>query len=250
MKVILSPAKTLDFTTSLPTQKCTEGMFLNQAQIIQKVLKEKSPQELAELMHISNNLAQLNYERNQAWQLPFDTTQARAAVYAFKGDVYIGLDAYSIKNIDVMQSKLLILSGLYGLLRPLDLIMPYRLEMGTDLPIDTNKNLYQFWKTTLTDKLNQETQETIPLINLASKEYSNAIDFKKIKAPVQHIEFKEFKEGKYKIISFFAKKARGMMARYIIDNNISDIEQLKFFDTEGYQYDDNLSSEDKLVFVR
>ncbi|MDO4729101.1 MAG: peroxide stress protein YaaA [Bacteroidota bacterium] len=250
MKIIISPAKTLDYTTKLPVEKYTEAMFLKQAEIIQSVLKEKSPKELSEMMHISDNLAQLNYERNQEWELPFDSTQARPAVYAFKGDVYIGLDAYTIDSVNVMQDKLRILSGLYGLLRPLDLILPYRLEMGTNLPINNDKNLYHFWKNIITEQLNQETKETIPLINLASKEYSDAVDFKKIKAPVIHIEFKEFKDGKYKTISFFAKKARGMMARYIIENNLSAIEQLKFFNIDGYQYDDNQSSENKFLFVR
>ncbi len=252
MKIIISPAKSLDFKTQLPTQKFSESRFLKHSESIQKVLKKKSPKELSELMSISDKLAELNYTRNQEWSLPFSAENARPAVYAFNGDVYTGLDAYTIANdkLDVLQQKLRILSGLYGVLKPLDLIQPYRLEMGTNLQIGKAKNLYEFWKKTVTDSLNDELSENELFVNLASKEYSDAIDFKALKAKVITPEFKDYKDGKLKIISFFAKKARGLMVRYIIDNNCETIEDLKGFNYDNYGFDQNLSEGNKLVFTR
>ena len=252
MKIIISPAKSLDFETQLPTQKFSESSFLKQSETIQKVLKKKSPKELSELMSISDKLAELNYTRNQEWSLPFSTENARPAVYAFNGDVYTGLDAYTIPNdkLDVLQEKLRILSGLYGVLKPLDLIQPYRLEMGTNLQIGKAKNLYEYWKKTVTDSLNNELSENELFINLASKEYSDVIDFKALKAKVVVPEFKDYKDGKLKMISFFAKKARGLMVRYIIDNNCETIEDLKGFNYDNYGFDQNLSEGNKLVFTR
>ncbi|MBN9283798.1 MULTISPECIES: peroxide stress protein YaaA [Flavobacterium] len=252
MKIVISPAKSLDFETQLPTKQYTEGNFLKEANTVHKVLKKKKPKELSELMAISEKLADLNWQRNQEWATPFTPENARPAVYAFNGDVYIGLDAYSLpeEKLEVLQDKLRILSGLYGLLKPLDLIQPYRLEMGTRLPIGKSKDLYEFWKTKLTKALNAELKKDELFINLASNEYFSAIDKKALKVPVITPEFKDYKDGKLKMISFFAKKARGMMVRYIIETNAETIEDLKGFNYEGYQYDANLSKGHTLVFTR
>ena len=252
MKLVLSPAKSLDFESKLPTENYTEAQFLNQSEKISKVLKKKSAKGISELMHVSDALGQLNYERNQDWQLPFTTENARQAAYAFSGDVYKGLDAYTISKdkIDVLQEKVRILSGLYGILKPLDLIQPYRLEMGTKLPIGTKKNLYEFWKKDVVKALNEELQDDEVFVNLASKEYFKAIDVKALKVPVVTVDFKEFKNGKYKIVAFYAKLARGLMARYIVDTNAKTIDDLKGFKTEGYGLSDELSSKNHLVFTR
>jgi hypothetical protein len=252
MKIVISPAKSLDFETQLPTNKHTQGVFLEEAAKINTVLKKKSPKKLSELMSISTNLGELNWQRNQNWQLPFTLKNARQAIYAFKGDVYIGLDAYSLSlsKLDELQNKLRILSGQYGLLKPLDLIQPYRLEMGTKLTIGVKKDLYQFWDKKITNQLNQELVENELFINLASNEYFKVIKPTLLKAKIITPVFKDYKNGKLKIISFFAKKARGLMVRYIIDNSIENIEDLKGFDYEGYAFDSNLSSENELVFTR
>ena len=203
-------------------------------------------------MSISDKLADLNWKRNQDWKTPFTTSNARPAVYTFDGDVYIGLDAYSlpIKKIQALQDNLRILSGLYGILKPLDLIQAYRLEMGAKLPIGESKNLYEFWKPTITAALNKELKEGELFVNLASNEYFSAIDVKALKVPVITPEFKDYKNGKLKIISFFAKKARGMMVRYIVDTNAQTIDDLKGFNYDGYQLDANLSEGNNLVFTR
>ena len=252
MKIVISPAKSLNFEKQLPTSRFTEPKFLKEATTIQKTLKKKKPKQLMELMDISDKLAELNWQRNQAWQTPFTTDNARAAVYAFDGDVYQGLDVYTLAEdkLDVLQDKLRILSGLYGLLQPLDLMQPYRLEMGTTLPIGKNKNLYEFWKKTVTKSLNEELTKDELFVNLASNEYFSAVDTKTLKVPVITPEFKDFKDGKLKMISFFAKKARGLMVRYIIDNDIETLEGLKGFNYEGYSFDASLSSGNKLVFTR
>ena len=252
MKIVISPAKSLNFEKELPTQKYSEASFLKEARQVHKVLKEKKPAELSELMHISEKLADLNWQRNQDWKTPFTTENARPAIFTFDGDVYTGLDAYSIpiEKLDVLQDSLRILSGLYGLLKPLDLMQAYRLEMGTKLPIGESKNLYEFWKTTLTKALNKELEKDELFINLASTEYFSAIDVKALKVPVITPEFKDYKNGKLKIISFFAKKARGLMVRYIIDTNAQTIDDLKGFNYEGYQFDANLSKGNHLVFTR
>lgn len=252
MKIVISPAKSLDFETQLPTNKHTQGVFLEEAAKINTVLKKKTPKKLSELMNISANLGELNWQRNQNWQLPFTLENARQTIYAFKGDVYIGLDAYSLSHLklDELQNKLRILSGQYGLLKPLDLIQPYRLEMGTKLTIGVKKDLYQFWDKKITNQLNQELVENELFINLASNEYFKVIKPTLLKAKIITPVFKDYKNGKLKIISFFAKKARGLMVRYIIDNSIENIEDLKGFDYEGYAFDSNLSSENELVFTR
>lgn len=252
MKIIVSPAKTLDYESELPTKKHTQPVFLTQSRTVHKVLKTKKPAELMELMHISENLADLNWQRNKKWKTPFTEENARPAVYAFAGDVYTGLDAYSlpVDKLDDLQHKLRILSGLYGLLKPLDLIQPYRLEMGTSMAVGESDNLYRFWKERLTSALNKELKKGEILVNLASKEYSDAIDLKKIKVQVITPEFKDYKNGKLAMISFFAKKARGMMVRYIIENDITDAKGLEGFDYEGYRFDPNLSKPNHPVFTR
>jgi len=252
MKIVISPAKSLNFEKVLPKVKHSEALFLKEARQVHKILKQKSPAALSKLMDISDKLADLNWKRNQDWKTPFNPENARQAVFAFDGDVYTGLDAYSIpmEKWDDLQECLRILSGLYGLLKPLDLIQAYRLEMGTKLPIGESKNLYDFWKTTVTKSLNKELKKGELLINLASNEYFSAVDVKALKVPVITPEFKDYKNGKLKIISFFAKKARGMMVRYIIDTNAKTVDDLKGFNYEGYQFDANLSKGNHLVFTR
>lgn len=252
MKIVISPAKSLNFDKELPTDRFSESLFLKESKLVHKELKTKTPNELADLMHISEKLADLNWQRNQDWKPPFSPQNARPAIYTFDGDVYTGLDAFSISldKLDLLQDRLRILSGLYGLLKPLDLIQAYRLEMGTKMPFGTNKNLYDFWKPTLAKALNDELKSDELFVNLASTEYFSAVDVKALKVPVITPEFKDFKNGKLKIISFFAKKARGMMVRYIIDTQAETIEDLKGFDYDGYQFDQNLSSGNQLVFTR
>ncbi|RYJ51474.1 peroxide stress protein YaaA [Flavobacterium petrolei] len=252
MKIVISPAKSLDFDKNLPTALHSEPLFLKESQQVHKVLKEKKPADLSDLMSISDKLADLNWKRNQDWKTPFTTSNSRPAIYTFDGDVYIGLDAYSIseKKIADLQDRLRILSGLYGLLKPLDLIQAYRLEMGTKLPIGDSKNLYEFWKPIITKALNKELEDGELFVNLASTEYFSAIDVKALNVPVITPEFKDYKNGKLKIISFFAKKARGMMVRYIIDTDAQTIDDLKGFNYDGYQFDANLSEGNRLVFTR
>lgn len=252
MKIVISPAKSLNLDKELPTSLFSEAVFVKQAETIQKTLKKKKPKQLMDLMDISEKLAELNWQRNQDWQLPFTPENARPAIYTFDGEVYTGLDVYSLSayKIGVLQNKLRILSGLYGVLKPLDLMQAYRLEMGTSIAIGTKKNLYEFWKKTLTDELNSELKKDELFVNLASNEYFSAVDAKKLKVPVITPEFKDYKDGKLKMISFFAKKARGLMVRYIIDTNAETIDDLKGFNYEGYAFDSNLSEGNKLVFTR
>ena len=252
MKIVISPAKSLNFDKILPTANFSEALFLKEARQVHKALKQKSPNVLSGLMDISEKLADLNWQRNQDWKTPFKPENARPALFTFDGDVYTGLDAYSIpiEKLETLQNSLRILSGLYGILKPLDLIQAYRLEMGTKLVIGESDNLYKFWKTTLTKALNKELEKDELFINLASNEYFSVIDVKALKVPVITPEFKDYKNGKLKIISFFAKKARGMMVRYIIDTNAKTIDDLKGFNYEGYQFDANLSAGNHLVFTR
>ena len=252
MKVLLSPAKSLDFKSKLPTEKNSFLCFEKEAEYLNSILKTKSPKDLSELMGISSKIADLNYERNHEWSLPFTKKNSRQAVYAFSGDVYKGLDAYSIdtNKIDFMDSTVRIISGLYGIIKPLDLIQPYRLEMGTKLSFDSNKNLYDYWREKITNQLNSELSENEPVLNLASNEYFKAIDTKVIKSDVYSVNFKQLKNGEYKTIAIYSKKARGMMTRFIIDNKITEIKDLKMFDYDGYMFSKNLSDHKKMVFVR
>lgn len=252
MKIVISPAKSLNFEKEIPTSTYSEPEFLKQAATIQRTLKKKKPKMLMQLMDISDKLAELNWQRNQDWHIPFTNENARPAVYTFDGDVYQGLDIYTLPadKLEILQDKLRILSGLYGLLKPLDLMQAYRLEMGTSLPIGKNKNLYEFWKKTITKALNSELKKDELFVNLASNEYFSAVDAKALKVPVVTPEFKDYKDGKLKMISFFAKKARGMMVRYIIDTNAETIDDLKGFNYDGYVFDANLSKGNTLVFTR
>ncbi|WP_109097800.1 peroxide stress protein YaaA [Aquimarina sp. AU58] len=253
MKIVISPAKSLDFETTLPTQQYTTPAFLTEIEKLNGVLKKKTPKKLSDLMSISDKLAQLNWQRNQEFHLPFTKENARPAVYSFNGDVYIGLDAYTIpeKKLDTLQDQLRILSGLYGVLKPLDLMQPYRLEMGTKLKVGRKNNLYEFWKKTITQYFNDELQDDELFINLASNEYFSVIDKKALKVPVITPQFKDWKGDKLKMISFFAKKARGMMVRYIIDTGAETIEDLKGFNYEGYGFSEEYTTKpNELVFVR
>lgn len=252
MKIVISPAKSMDFETSVPTSETSEAKFLAEAQRLNKLLKKKSARSLSKLMSISDALGQLNYERNQQWNLPFTSDNAKQAVYAFSGDVYRGMDVYTLpkKKIAHMQNSLRIISGLYGLLKPLDLIQAYRLEMGTRMPVGVKKNLYEFWKKKITSSLNEEMQEGELLINLASNEYFKAIDTKVLNAQVVTPVFKDLKNGEYKTIMTFAKLARGYMTRYLLDHPTDSFEDLKGFNYEGYGYSEELSRGNELVFIR
>lgn len=252
MKLVLSPAKSLNFESELPITLNTEAQFLKQSERLNKILKKKSAKSLSKLMSISDALGQLNYERNQSWELPFTSDNSRPAAYAFNGDVYRGLDAYTIsqEKMETLQNTVRILSGLYGVLKPTDLIQPYRLEMGTKLPVGTKKNLYEFWKKDITKALNEELEDGELFLNLASNEYFKAIDAKALKVPVITANFKDFKNGEYKMISFFAKAARGLMARYVVDTNAKTIDDLKGFNYEGYNFSEPMSSEKELIFIR
>jgi len=252
MKIVISPAKSLDFELNAPTSLHTKSMFLEESAILNAVLKKKTAKKLSELMKISANLGQLNYERNQAWNLPFTLENAKQAIYAFKGDVYRGLDIASISQdkMPQLQDKLRILSGQYGILKPLDLMQAYRLEMSTKLKVRSKDNLYQFWGSKITDALNDEMTDDELFINLASNEYFKVIKPKELKVPVITPIFKEYKNGIYKTIAIFAKLARGSMTRYIIENDIETIEGLKRFNTDKYGFDSKLSTETELVFTR
>lgn len=254
MLALISPAKTLDYETALPTDTYTQPRLLEQSQQLIDVCRKLSATEIASLMTVSEKIANLNVERFRDWNAEFDFSNARQALFAFKGDVYTGLDAYHLKDhdIDFAQQHLRMLSGLYGLLRPLDLMMPYRLEMGTKLKNSRGNNLYEFWGSIITDQINRDLAEIDAklLVNLASDEYYKSVNEKKIRAEIIKPVFLDQKNGKYKVISFYAKKARGLMARYLIENKLSQVEQLKAFDSEGYYFDAESSSNKELVFKR
>ncbi|MFW6043216.1 MAG: peroxide stress protein YaaA [Marinilabiliaceae bacterium] len=255
MIAILSPAKKLDFKKPLPFDPPkTNIRFPDEARQLVHQLRHYSPKELINLMNISQNLANLNAERFHQWHWPYDEKEGRPAVFAFNGEAYNGLDAYSLTpdQTDAAQNNLRILSGLYGLLRPLDLVLPYRLEMGTKLENEKGKDLYHFWNNKITEALNKDLREGnhTALINLASQEYFKAIDPQKIEVPVVTPVFKENKNGTYKIISVYAKKARGMMVRFIVQNGLTNPEDLKAFDMDGYHFNNDLSQGDDWVFTR
>lgn len=265
MKIIISPSKTLDFDAPAKSEKNTQPKFLDDSKILIDELKKKSPEDLGKMMKISEKLSHLNYERYQNFKTPFNKSNAKQCIFAFKGDVYDGLQAedFNAKDLEFAQEHLRILSGLYGLLRPLDLMQPYRLEMGTKLQIskvrhaelvsasnkkipkqvrdDVYKNLYEFWDNKLTNELGNDT-----IINLASNEYFSAVKPKNVIT----VDFKENKNGTYKTIGLFAKKARGMMSRYIIKNKITDIEKIKKFTDAGYEFRKDMSDDKTFVFAR
>lgn len=254
MLMVISPAKTLDYTSPLATEDFTQPRYLEQSSQLIEVLRKLSPNELADLMKLSDKLAGLNVARFTEWQPDFTLENARQAVLAFKGDVYTGLDAESLTadEFNYAQQHLRILSGLYGVLRPLDLMQPYRLEMGTKLQSSAGNNLYEFWGDRITESLNQSIaeQKASVLLNLASNEYFKAVKPKQLNATLVNVDFKDLKNGQYKIISFYAKKARGIMARYVIQNKIDSVEALKDFTEQGYYYSAEQSKPAHLVFLR
>jgi cytoplasmic iron level regulating protein YaaA (DUF328/UPF0246 family) len=253
MKMVISPAKSLNFDSDLPIDKYSTPFFLAEAKRINELLREKSPLELSQLMKISKKLGNLNWERNQNFTIPCNLDNARPAVYTFDGDVYTGLDIFSLPTVKVsaMQNSLRILSGLYGILKPLDLIQPYRLEMGTKFHVDTNQNLYEFWKEKVTSFLNKELEEGELFVNLASKEYFSSINTKVLKTNVITPQFKDFKNGKLKMISFYAKKARGMMVRYLLELEEVTSENLLGFNYGSYTFSEtHTTSPLSPVFIR
>ena len=254
MLLVVSPAKKLDFESPLATTKNSQATLLAHSEILIERCLELSSDQIASLMKLSDKLAGLNAARFGEWSLPFTPENARQAVLAFNGDVYSGLDANSFSDDDFIfaQQHFRILSGLYGLLKPLDLMQAYRLEMGTKLDNVRGTNLYQFWGDIITKELNQALAEQGDdvLINLASNEYFKAVNKKALNGTIITPQFKDWKNGQYKMISFFAKKARGLMARYIIQNQIENIEQMKDFDLAGYQFNSDFSQGNELVFTR
>lgn len=252
MKIVISPAKSLNFESKAPTQEFSQPKFLKEADRLNKILKKKSAKSLSKLMSISPALGQLNYERNQNWKIPFDLNNAKQAVYAFSGEVYRGLDVNSLpmEDLGFLQENLRILSGQYGILKPLDLMQPYRLEMGTKLKVGVKPNLYKFWGDQITKALNSELEEGELFVNLASNEYFKVLQPKDLKVPVITPVFKDYKNGEYKIIMTFAKLARGLMLRYIVDHKVTTLEGLKGFNYNGYGFDENLSTDTELVFTR
>ncbi|NYT58741.1 peroxide stress protein YaaA [Alcaligenaceae bacterium] len=258
MLLLLSPAKKLDYDSPVRTVLHTQPLFIEQSADLIKVLKKKSASEIAALMKLSDALAKLNVERYAAWKPVFDQTNSRQAVLAFNGDVYEGLDAPSLSDAQLKwaQEHVALLSGLYGVLRPLDLMQPYRLEMGTRLETKKGKNLYEFWGSAIAQYLNQHLAEQSKgkkepvVLNLASEEYFKSVDRNVLQARVVQCVFQDYKNGVWKIISFHAKRARGLMARYVIQNKVNTVEKLQGFAEEGYAYAPAESGADKLVFRR
>lgn len=254
MLILISPAKTLDYETPPTTKKSTQPAMLDDSQVLIDELRELAPQDISTLMHISDKLGTLNYDRYQSWSQPFSEDNAKQAVLAFKGDVYTGLDAeaLSVGELNFAQKHLRILSGLYGLLRPLDLMQPYRLEMGTKFTNSRGKNLYEFWGNRITEAVNKQLKalKSEEVVNLASNEYFKSVKPKELKAELITPIFKDKKNGEYKIISFYAKKARGLMSAYAIKNSISKASELKTFNVDGYSFNDALSEGNNWVFTR
>jgi cytoplasmic iron level regulating protein YaaA (DUF328/UPF0246 family) len=254
MLMVISPAKTLDYESPLATTKNSQPRFLDQSQQLINQLQKLAPHDISNLMSVSDKIGTLNYDRFQTFQQPFDSSNARAAVLAFKGDVYTGMQAetFSAAEFTFAQKHLRILSGLYGLLRPLDLMQAYRLEMGTKFANQGGKDLYQFWDNKITDLLNQDIKDSgnKVLVNLASNEYFKSVQLKQLDAAMVTPVFKDYKNGKYKIISFYAKKARGMMAAYIINNKIKKVEDIKGFNIEGYRFNSDMTAGSDWVFTR
>jgi hypothetical protein len=254
MLMVISPAKKLDFENKAKIKDFSDSEFLDDSQQLADVMKKYSPKRLSNLMHLSDQLAQLNAARYGEWQRPFKASNSKQAVYGFRGDVYQGLDVDTLKKpaVNYLQKNLRILSGLYGYLKPLDLIQPYRLEMGTKLKNPKGSDLYAFWKETITEAVNQTlaNQNKPVLINLASNEYFKAIDKKSVNATIITPAFKDWKNGQYKMISFFAKKARGLMVRYAAENKINNPEHLKNFDLDGYSFSPEMSTATGWTFIR
>ena len=254
MLILVSPAKTLDFENPPGTELYSMPTLLDQSEQLIEVCRKLTPTDIATLMKVSDKIAGLNVARFSSWQKDFTPENAKQAVFAFRGDVYTGLDADTLSEVSLQkaQKQLRILSGLYGLLKPLDLMQAYRLEMGTRLANERGTNLYQFWGDVITDELNQTTAEQGCefIVNLASNEYFKAVKPKKLNASLITPVFKDCKNGQYKVISFFAKKARGMMVRYILDNNVESLERLTEFNIAGYYYSEKDSTANEPVFLR
>ncbi len=248
MYALLSPAKKMSFDRQRTGLNQTKPSLTKYTNKILTVLKQKSQDDLADLMNLSDNLAQLNYDRYQS----FSTAEESRAIEAFQGDTYVGFAQQDLSddNLNYAQNHIGILSGLYGLLRPFDLIKPYRLEMGTKLKIDQHKKLYDFWGDVITDCVNQYAQKSEAIINLASKEYISAINTDKLNAPFVTCDFKEMKDGQAKTIGLYAKRARGMMARYIVENRVETLDDLKNFNSADYQFSSSSSDAQTLVFIR
>ena len=254
MITLLSPSKKLNFKNQDAVSTFTQCDFLESAQVLVNLAKNLTIQDLKDLMKISDSLADLNKERFDNWSLPFNKENAKQAILAFDGGVYSGLEAetFSQKDLDFAQNHLRILSGLYGVLKPLDLMQPYRLEMGTKLENAKGKNLYDFWRNEVTDNLNENIKkhEKKTIINCSSNEYFNVIDQKNLEGDILNTVFKEYRDGELKFISFNAKKARGLLAKFVINNKITSINDLKDFNLENYKFDSSLSDDLRFVFTR
>ncbi|MBA5629926.1 peroxide stress protein YaaA [Moheibacter lacus] len=252
MKILLSPAKLMSLETNGNWNKSSSPKFISQSEIVMEKLKSLNTKDLEKLMHISKDLAEMNIERNAVWKTKPTAKKSVQAALAFKGEVYRGLDAETLSESaqTYLNQHLFILSGLYGILKPSDKVMLYRLEMGSKLDVQGSKNLYGFWKETLTDFVNSKLKKNEILLNLASNEYAKVLDDKKLKSPKIDVEFLDFKNGQLKPIMVFFKQARGMMARYCAENEVTDLDEVKLFNENNYAFDEKLSTDSKLVFVR
>ena len=252
MKILISPSKTLSFDSEVNCEFKSESRLIDETKILHKILLDYSSEDLKNLMSVSDKIAELNYNRFKNWEDPTSSENSRQAVYAFKGDVYSGLDADTIEEdkFDYLQNSLRILSGYYGLLRPFDQILPYRLEMGTKLENENGNNLYKFWGDKITNVLNEDLDEDDIIVNLSSDEYFKSINKDKLKSNIITPVFKEFKNGTYKVIAIYAKKARGLMSRFLIERKSTSIDDIKLFNVDGYSFDNSLSKDSQMVFTR
>ncbi|WP_298145817.1 peroxide stress protein YaaA [Flavobacterium sp.] len=252
MKILLSPSKSLLEAGEYPNFDYSSPQFLTKSKKVNQALKKLKPTDLMALQDISDKLAELNYHRNKSFKPPFSSENARPAIFSFSGDVYDGLQAHTLSTevLSRLNERIMILSGLYGILKPFDFMQPYRLEMGTSLGVGEAKNLYEFWKKDVTAYVKKQLSKDELLVNLASKEYASAVDLKAFKTQVVEVDFKDFHNGQLKMISFFAKKARGMMARFLVESEAESLDDIKLFNSEGYAFDEALSNGNKLVFTR
>ena len=252
MKTLISPSKTLNFDNNINCDITSKCRLIDYTSELHKILISYSKNDLKNLMNVSDKIAELNYNRFKTWEDPSNSKTSKQAIYAFKGDVYSGLDAESIEEdkFDYLQNSLRIISGYYGLLRPFDQILPYRLEMGTKLENENGNNLYKFWGDKITDVLNEDLDSNDIIVNLASDEYFKSINKDKIKSKIITPVFKEFKNGLYKVIAIYAKKARGLMSRFLIERKSTSIDDIKLFNINGYSFDCNLSNDSQLIFTR
>lgn len=252
MKILLSPSKSLLEAGEYPNFEYSSPQFLTKSKKVNQALKKLKPTDLIALQDISDKLAELNYHRNKSFKPPFSSENARPAIFSFSGDVYDGLQAHTLSTevLSRLNERIMILSGLYGILKPFDFMQPYRLEMGTSLGVGEAKNLYEFWKKDVTAYVKKQLLKEELLVNLASKEYASAVDLKVFKTQVVEVDFKDFHNGQLKMISFFAKKARGMMARFLVESEAETLDDIKLFNSEGYAFDEALSNGNKLVFTR